>query len=48
MTPSDEVILTGAITITAIIMFAIYDIFEAVYWKYIDWRTSREKDKGDG
>jgi hypothetical protein len=41
---NDEVVLIGAIIVSFILLHGLYDISERLYWKFIDWRASREKD----
>ena len=46
---SDELVLDGVLIATSILLHGLYDITESLYWKFIDWRSSRErKQKGDG
>jgi hypothetical protein len=41
----DYIALFGFILIGTIVMTWVYDLFETVYWKYIDWKYSEEKDQ---
>ena len=46
---SDGLVLTGVIIVSAILLHGLYDVSERLYWKFIDWRVSREKDRqGNG
>lgn len=42
---TDYLALFGFILVGTIAMTWIHDLFETIYWKYVDWRYNKEKDQ---
>ena len=42
---SDGLVLVGVMIVASILLHGLYDISERLYWKSIDWRGSREKNR---
>ena len=42
---SDELVLIGVMIAASILLHGLYDVSERLYWKFVDWRASREKNR---
>ena len=41
----DYIILFGFILVGTIVLTWVHNLFEIVYWEYIDWKYGEEKDQ---
>ena len=44
---SDIVVLFGFIIIGTIVLTWVHNLFEIIYWKYIDWKYNKEEINED-